>query len=288
MLQKAGSSGNLTKTNSGGTLTRTISGSSLGSDPSSHEKRLSVTKADNVTVSFVGGKPKPRHGALRIKRSSIFASFKQSYVSVDNGEISFAENELDVNKRETYSLLDVREVKLAAPGSNQFVLRLGQTTATKGAGKVVNLKAETPKEASDWISSIHHELRNQVLVCKQNVKTLEAAGKIDRCEPFFRQRLDLLRVITDGNDDGDTADALDDFSEWCESQGRQDESATMKKQAKAIRRRVATSERPASTEYSSCEPDDFAAGRITPPGHPPLPPGSSSPVPSKGTSSLHS
>jgi hypothetical protein len=175
-LQKTNSVSSLTKSGSNHSLTRTVSASSLSShaDTPTAEKRLSVTRADNVTVSFVGGKPQPRHGALRLKRSSLFASFRDSFVSVDNGEISFADNELEMNKRETYSLLEVREVKLVNPGSNQFALKLG--SGGKGASKTVSLKCDTPKEAADWIAAIHHELRNQVLVCQQSVKTLQEAG----------------------------------------------------------------------------------------------------------------
>jgi len=282
-LSRVGSLGSLGKANSGTSLTRTVSTSSV---ESTAEKRLSVTKADNVTVSLLGGTPQRRHGSLRVKRTSIFSSFKDSFVSIDNGEISFAENELDLQKRQTHSLMDVREAKVVGPNSSQFVLRLGPASAGKAGAKVVTLKAETPKDACDWIATVHHELRNQFIVCRESIKKVQEAGHVDRLEPLFRQSLDLLRVVTDGNDDADTADTLEEYADWLETRGRVDESATTKKQAKAIRRRVAgVDSRPASVEYTSSDPEDSGTSppmrSKSPPGLPPRVPTKSPVMPQK-------
>jgi len=224
-------------------------------------KRVSISKASSLTVALSGGSPKPRSGSLRRRSNSpLFATFKDSFVVIDDGDICFQKSEDDFESREVYSILAVKEIRLASSGSSQFQVRLAEnaplpavsagnsssssllsTLADFGGGlskgKLVTLKASSNREALDWVACIKHELRNQVLVCKSMFFTLQAEGRQERAEPLFEQMVELLRVIHDGKEHFEVAETLRTYGKWLESQGRHDEALNIKRQAKAIKRR---------------------------------------------------
>lgn len=224
-------------------------------------RRVSIAKASNLTVALSGGNPKSKMGTLRRKSKSVFAAFKEAYMSVDDGDLTFQVSEDDVDNREVYPLLAIREVKLLAPGSCQFQLKLAEQNIPLGSGSSVSasskslsflnfpdfgsttktrcvvLKASSNKEAMEWIATIKHELKNQILVCKNLFSTLQSEGHPERAEPLFEQMIELLRVVYDGREHFEVADTLRSYGKWLEHQGRTDEAAHMKKQAKAIKRR---------------------------------------------------
>jgi len=103
--------------------------------------------------------------------------------------------------------------------------------------KVVVLKAPSHKDAVDWIAAIKHELKNQVLVIKSLISTLQNDGRQDRAEPFYDQMIELLRVIYDDREHFERAEAMRAYAKWLTDQGRIEEANAMKKQAKAIKRR---------------------------------------------------
>jgi hypothetical protein len=224
-------------------------------------RRVSIAKASNLTVALSGGNPKSKMGTLRRKSKSVFAAFREAYMSVDDGDLTFQVSEDDVDNREVYPLLAIREVKLLAPGSCQFQLKLAEQSSPLGSGSSVSasskslsflnfpdfgstaktrcvvLKASSNKEAMEWIATIKHELKNQILVCKNLFSTLQSEGHPERAEPLFEQMIELLRVVYDGREHFEVADTLRSYGKWLEHHGRADEAAHMKKQAKAIKRR---------------------------------------------------
>lgn len=237
-----------------------------GSEDRYTARKVSISKASNLTVALSGGVTKSKYGTLKRKSSSIFPTFREVYVSVDDGDISFQLSEDDVEEREIYSLLDIREIKLLASGGSQFQLKIAEralpamsntssnqnshpsTTFSELSGTLkelssnlkvrhVVLKSSSNKEALEWIATIKHELKNQVLVCKSMYSTLQSEGHQERAEPLFQQILELLKVIYDGKEHFEVADTLRFYGKWLSEQGRKDEAIHMKKMAKAIKRR---------------------------------------------------
>jgi len=221
-------------------------------------RRVSISKASNLTVALSGGNPKSKSGTLRRKSNSVFAAFRDSFVAIDDGDLTFQVREDDVDNREVYSLLAIREVRLTGVGSSQFNLKLAEQPAATlsermnstssglmsslidfGASKTRNvvLKASSSEEAMEWIAIIKHELKNQILVCKNLISTLQSEGHEERAEPLFEQMIELLRVVYDGKEHFEVADSLRSYGRWLENQGRSDEAAMRKRQAKAIKRR---------------------------------------------------
>ena len=232
-------------------------GSSDGGDKSL-PRRVSISKASNLTVALSGGNPKSKMGSLRRRSNTVLATYKDSFVMVDDGDISFQVAEDDVDNREVYSLLAIREIKLLGPNSSQFLIKLAEQSPvpitgshTSGSSllsawadftnqskvRSIVLKASSAKEALEWIATIKHELKNQILVCKNLFSTLQSEGHQERAEPLFEQIMELLKVVYDGREHFEVADTLRSYGRWLETQGRIDEAALMKKQAKAIKRR---------------------------------------------------
>ena len=89
----------------------------------------------------------------------------------------------------------------------------------------------------EWIATIKHELKNQILVCKNMFTTLQSEGHPERAEPLFDQIMELLRVVYDGREHFEIAETLRTYGKWLEGQGRHEEAAQVKRQAKAIKRR---------------------------------------------------
>lgn len=193
----------------------------------------------------------------------MFNTYRDSFVSVDDGNIVFQVSEDDLDHQEVHSLLDIREIKLSSPGSNYFTIKLAdkppeistdtpspkQSSGASSAPReseakdacckyqMVTLRASSNKEALEWIATIKHELKNQILVCKSMYSTLQAEGHHERAEPLFVHILELYKVVYDGRDHFDIAEALRSYGQWLSEQGRQEEAAQKRLQAKDIKRR---------------------------------------------------
>ena len=220
-------------------------------------RRVSIAKASNLTVALSGGNPKPKAGPLRRKSNTVFSTYKETFLSVDDGDLTFQHSEDDVDDREVYSLLAVREVKLVSQGSCQFQLKIAEqspppiSVGSSGSSllstwvdfahqpKVRNvvLRAGSNKEAMEWVATIKHELKNQILVCKNLFSTLQSEGHQDRAEPLFEVIMELLKVVYDGREHFEVAETLRSYGKWLDAQGRLDEATLIKRQAKAIKRR---------------------------------------------------
>jgi len=139
---------------------------SPGRNSIDQRKRGSIVgRADNLSVALSGGKTKSKKGTLKKKNSGVFGSkYRDSIVSVDDGDISFINGTEEDGAMISHSLFEVREIKLVAPGSNEFQVRIGAAN-NRFSMKTVVLKADTHEEALDWIETLKHEMKNQVLVC---------------------------------------------------------------------------------------------------------------------------
>lgn len=199
-----------------------------------------VGSQTNLSVKLSGGKIKSKRGTLKKKTSQFFANYKTSFVAVDQGEICFASSAIDDDddaKKESHSLLNVKDVKLLGPDSAEFCVKIAGGVRGSSSTSVI-LCAESPAEAREWIQTLRHEMLNQVLVMRNMIELMdEKAKNPERSEGLRLQAISVLCVAHGSPSAEAVHEARMEYAKWLDAQDREDDAREVRRTANELRER---------------------------------------------------